>query len=490
MYRAVTFYDQIYQPPREIMDISKSLRQWTGLLAVGIMVMQCADSNDAGDLSESKRVSSASVQEHVQLSGSSSSDEGVVYEVLPGPAVMNPDKNPTPFSNNISMSDGSYSVTVSDVSENDSQASEDAVTSIEIRFTGNDGRNYLIDQVQAIHKPQGAGDHTFFGGVGLNKQMHGDTGIGTGLMPKMLSYITFWGRTDLKDADTDEIIARDRLIHFMTATRVRDADLEMVASAEIDSSDYNYRNAETHIILPPEDTEGNSSPVPDTDHGFLHMMYENVTLEQPSREWSSAFEILPGPSVINPDLNPTPFSNNVALGAGTYSLTALDFNEEDSENSRDQVEEVIIQYQRLDGTGFMIDDIEVIHKPEGSGDHTFFGGVGFDKEMHGNTGIGTGLMPKLTAEVTLWGKADLKNLDGQVLASDRLIHIMTGSRVRTEDLRLITDVDTDQSDKSPDMRETHIILPPEDTEGNRSLVPGTKHGFLHLMFEKVSLETN
>ena len=472
------------------MNMPAGIKQWPVLLAVSVILIQCGDSNGTGDLSETERISSASAAEQVELSGSSSSEEGVVYEVLPGAAVMNPNMNPTPFSDNIAMSEGSYSVTVNDLSENDSQDSEDAITDIEIRFTGNDGQNYLIDQVSAIHKPQGTGDHTFFGGVGLNKQMHGDTGIGTMLMPKMLSYITFWGLTDLKDADTGEIIAQDRLIHFMTGTRVRDANLEMIPSATVDSSDYHFRMAHTHIMLPPQDTEGNSSPVPGTDHGFLHMMFENVTLEQPSREWSLAFEILPGPAAINPDMNPTPFSDRVALGAGVYSLTALDFNEEDSENSRDEVEDFSLQYQRLDGTGFVIDDIEIIHKPEGSGDHTFFGGIGFDKQMHGNTGIGTGLMPKLTAEITLWGKADLKNLDGEVLATDRLVHIMTGSRVRTQDLKLITDTETDESDKSPDMRETHIILPPEDTDGNRSPVPGTKHGFLHLMFENVLLETN
>jgi hypothetical protein len=472
----------------KVMSFQKKLTHWIGLLVVGLVLMQCSDSNDANDLSKATRTSSASVPEQVTFNGSSSSQSGAVYEVMPGPAAMNPAMSPTPFSNNVSMSNGSYSVTVNDVSENDSQSSEDAVTSVEIRFTGSDGTQYLIDGINIIHKPEGAGDHTFFGGVGLNKLMHGNTGIGTNLMPKMLSYITFWGLTDLKNANTGEIIAQDRLIHFMTSTRVRDENLEMVTSADVDSSNYNYRKAETHIMLPPQDTQGNSSPVPGTAHGFLHMMFEEVNLEQPNREWESAYEILPGPAVINPDMSPTPFSNRVALGAGSYDLSVLDVNKNDSPQSDDRVEQVSIQYQRLNGTGFVIDNIDIIHKEEGSGDHTFFGGVGFDKLMHGNTGIGNNLMPQLTTEITLWGTANLKNLNGEVLDTDRLIHIMVGARVRTDDLKLITAVDSDQSDHS--QRETHIILPPQDLQGNPLPVAGTKHGFLHLMFEGVSLNSN
>jgi len=467
------------------MDLPKIIPQWIGLLIVSLILMQCSDSNDAQDLSEATRTSSASAAEQVNFSGSSNSESGAVYEVMPGPAAMDPSMSPTPFSNSLNMSSGSYSVTVNDASENDSQSSQDAVTSVEIRFTGSDGTHYLIDGINAIHKPEGAGDHTFFGGVGLNKVMHGDTGIGTNMMPKMLSYITFWGLTDLKNADTGQIIAQDRLIHFMTATRVRDENLEMVTSADVDSSNYNYRKAETHIILPPQDTQGNSSPVPGTAHGFLHMMFEKVNLQQPNREWESAYEILPGPAVINTNMSPTPFSNRVALGAGTYDLSVLDVNPEDSPSSEDRVEQVNIQYQRLNGTGFVIDNIDIIHKEKRSGDHTFFGGIGFDKVMHGNTGIGTNLMPQLTSEITLWGTADLKNLNGEILDTNRLIHLMVGSRVRTDNLKLTTAVDTDQSD--PNRRETHIIFPPQDLQGNPSPVAGTKHGFLHLMFENGTL---
>ena len=445
-------------------------------------------SASSGQGRQQQRSSTASYPEQAEFSSSASSDSGLVYEVLPGPAVMNPAMNPTPFSNNIFMTRGSYSLTIADLDAEDSPASRDSVVSVDIRFTGNDGRRFKIDAINIVHKEAGSGDHTFFGGVGRNKMMHGNTGIGTALMPKMLAYITLWGVCDLKDADSDSVIAPGRPIHLMVATRVRNDSLRMLAGAEIDSSDHNLKRAETHIILAPQDAEGNSSPVPGTDHGFLHMMFEEVTLSEPTRDHTLAFEVLPGPAVLNPAMNPTPFSNRVAIGAGSFSLKVLDYDSLDSPASRDSVAEFSMRFERADGTVFVVDKIDVTHKPEGSGDHTFFGGVGLDKTMHGNTGIGTTLMPKLFSYITLWGTAALKDGEGAVLAGKRPVHIMVASRVRTDALELITSSETDASDHSPDKVEVHVIFPPQDTTGAFSPLPGSGHGFLHLMFEQVALE--
>lgn len=428
--------------------------------------------------------SSANYPNLVAFTYSQSSTPGEVYEVMPGPAVINPTMNPTPFSDNIQPATGSYSIEVSDLSPEDSENSQDAVPSVNIQFTGSNGTEYLIDTIQVIHKPQGAGDHPFFGGVGLNKIMHGNTGIGTNLMPKMLSYITLWGLTDLKDASTGQVIASNRIIHIMSATNVRDQNLNLITSVDNDSSDYNINNVQTHVILIPQDMQGNMSPVPGTAHGFLHMMYENVELSGGERDWKLAYEVLPGPAVINPGMSPTPFSDKIAVGAGSYELTAEDITTDDSENSEDFISNFNLTYQRQNGETFKIDNIQVIHKPLGSGDHTYFGGVGLNKVMHGNTGVGINLMPKMTAKITLWGTADLKDGNGNILAQDRLIHIMVAGRVRDENLNLSTSVDNDISDLNK--LETHIILPPQDLEGNMSPVPGTGHGFLHLMFEDVN----
>ncbi len=431
--------------------------------------------------------SSADYSDPVTFAGSNNSSNGEVYEILPGPSVINPVMMTTPFSNNIKKTTGSYKLMVNDDVDTDSPGSTDAVSFVNIEFTGNDGKRFKIDQINIIHKPNGAGDHTFFGGVGLNKMMHGNTGIGTGMMPKMLAYITLWGLTDLKDAATGEIVASNRIVHIMVGSKVRDSNLELIPDVETDKSDHDIWMAQTHVILIPQDMQGNPSPVPGTDHGFIHMMWENVELTDASTDWKKVYEILPGPAAVNPAMSPTPFSNKIAFGSGSYSFNVIDNTKEDSESSEDDVENVSIKYKRPNGDMFMIDNIRIIHKAKGSGDHSYFGGVGLDEEMHGNTGIGTALMPKLFSYITLWGLADLMDGTGNVIASDRLIHIMVSSRVRTEDLKLLTDTENDVTDHSSSQYETHIILPPLDTDGNMSPVPGTGHGFLHLMFENVSL---
>ncbi len=435
-------------------------------------------------------VSSTDYSNMVTFSGSESSSDGEVYEVLPGPAVINPMMSSTPFSNNTQKTEGEYEITVRDDVDVDSPNSTDAVTDVNISFTANDGKKFMIDKIMVIHKPEGAGDHTFYGGVGLNKVMHGNTGIGTGLMPKMIAYITLWGIVDLKDAETGEVVAANRVTHIMVASRVRDKDRMLVPETEKDASDHNTWMAETHVILIPFDMQGNMSPVPGTDHGFIHMMWENVELDDATRDWKKVYEILPGPAAINEAMSPTPFSNRVAFGAGSYSFDVMDNSEEDSEESKDEVKNVSIKYQRPNGDMFMIDDIRIVHKAAGTGDHPFFGGVGLNKIMHGNTGIGTNLMPKMLSYVTFWGMADLKDGDGNVIAANRPIHIMVASRARTSDLKLVTDTVNDVTDHSDDQFETHIILPPLDPAGNPSPVTGTGHGFLHLMFENVSLTFN
>jgi hypothetical protein len=466
------------------------------ILAFGLIGFLFAMANSCSDntavippeqFSTTTSTSSADYSTMVTFSGSSNSASGEIYEVLPGPAVINPMMDPTPFSDNITMTEGSYQLQVKDMVDVDSQSSTDEVSSVMIEFTANNGQRLKIDQINIIHKPDGAGDHTFYGGVGLNKMMHGNTGIGTGMMPKMLAYITLWGIVDLKDAATGDVVAANRIIHLMVASRIRDKDLKMVPEVDMDKSDHDTFMAETHVILPPLDMDGNMSPVPGTDHGFIHMMWENVELTDASRDWQQVYEILPGPAAINEAMSPTPFSNKVAFGAGSYSFDVMDKSENDALDSQDAVENVSIKYQRPNGEMFVIDNIDIIHKADGTGDHPYFGGVGLDKEMHGNTGIGTDLMPKMLAYITFWGTADIKDGSGNIIASDRLIHVMVASRARTTDLKLITNVDNDVTNQADDQRETHIILPPLDLEGNMSPIPGVGHGFLHLMFENVSL---
>ncbi len=470
-----------------------SQKKIPGFLLVALFFGLASCNNDGNGPQQPVAINASSSVDYSKLltfSGSKNSGNGKIYEILPGQSVIDPSLNPTPFSNNIIETSGTYEFIVKDDVDVDSPGSTDEVLIVNIEFTANDGKKFEIDKINIIHKPDGVGDHTFFGGIGLNKVMHGDTGIGTGLMPKMLSYITLWGMVDLKNAETGDVVASNRIVHIMVGSRVRNKNLELIPTVENDLSNHDTWMAETHVILIPQDKDGNMSPVPGTAHGFLHMMWENIELTNDTRDWKKAYEILPGPSAINTAMSPTPFSDRIAFGSGSYSFEVIDNVDEDSEASTDILKNVNIKYQRPNGDMFMINNIEIIHKELGTGDHDYFGGVGINKVMHGNTSIGTNLMPKMLSYVTLWGIADLKDGSGAVLASNRLVHIMVASRARTEDLKLMTDVVNDVTDHSPDQYETHVILPPLDLDGNKSPVAGTGHGFLHLMFENVNLNIN
>ncbi|YCI06371.1 hypothetical protein M1D34_32265 (plasmid) [Ensifer sp. D2-11] len=61
--------------------------------------------------------------------------------------------------------------------------------------------------------------------------------------------------------------------------------------------------------------------------------------------------------------------------------------------------------------------------------YTTWSGVVYDHEMHGDTGIGTGKLPKMKPEIALWGWGSVKR-DGQVIAAMAPVHIMVSSEDR------------------------------------------------------------
>lgn len=63
------------------------------------------------------------------------------------------------------------------------------------------------------------------------------------------------------------------------------------------------------------------------------------------------------------------------------------------------------------------------------GQYTTWSGVVYDHEMHGDTGIGTGKLPKMKPEIALWGWGTVKR-DGQVIAAMAPVHIMVSSGER------------------------------------------------------------
>ncbi|MER8409377.1 hypothetical protein NKH16_32860 [Mesorhizobium sp. M1307] len=83
------------------------------------------------------------------------------------------------------------------------------------------------------------------------------------------------------------------------------------------------------------------------------------------------------------------------------------------------------------------------------GKYTTWSGVAYEHEMHGNTGIGTGKLPKVRPEIALWGWAQVSR-NGEVIAREAPAHVMVMTEgpikgvmleIDTEDQGLIAEPD-------------------------------------------------
>jgi hypothetical protein len=236
---------------------------------------------------------------------------------------------------------------------------------------------------------------------------------------------------------------------------------------------------------------------------------------------SSVRWILPGPRVLDPDIfgtpdqplgfrpdvglplearllsddgsaytttaGPTAFSDNFMDIGGTFEFEAFDATLIDGPDSQDKLD-FTASFTGPNGLEYSITVLKVI--PKGP-DHPFFGGVATNVIHHGATTIGTMLMPQVYTYVAFWGVAEL-TIDGEVVASNRLIHGMLTADVRDEDYKVTFDAGVNNEGI-----QFHLILPPIELtpDGPQdSPVPsgfilpnGVEQPFLHIMFEDVTI---
>ncbi len=125
-------------------------------------------------------------------------------------------------------------------------------------------------------------DHENFGGVGLNVAQHGRTGIGTKLMPQVLTYVTFWAVADLYH--DGELVAPNQFVHYMLTDQVRDIDGDYSLGWD---NDVSVGDLQAHLILPPVEVTPDGPvprPVPTgfelpngVEQPFMHIMFEDIT---------------------------------------------------------------------------------------------------------------------------------------------------------------------------------------------------------------------
>ena len=73
--------------------------------------------------------------------------------------------------------------------------------------------------------------------------------------------------------------------------------------------------------------------------------------------------------------------------------------------------------------------------------------------MHGATGIGTPLVVEEFSYITAWGLGDIY-IDGELVDSKRIIHVMVSERTRDDDFQVTFGV------AKPDELEIHLAMPP------------------------------
>ncbi|MFT6657778.1 MAG: hypothetical protein ACJAZW_000929 [Maritalea sp.] len=197
------------------------------------------------------------------------SDDGKAFTTI---------KNPSMFSNNIKMTTGEFKISVADVTAKDGMGSKDTVA-MDASFIGPMGRQFRVTMNNII--PKGP-DHPFFGGVGTNVLMHGETGIGTPLVAEEFSYITAWGLGDIYI--DGEMVDSKRVVHVMVSERTRGDDYKVgfgVAKPD---------ELEIHLAMPPlkgSPTGPVASAVPTgvtlpngKEQPFIHVnFYGNASLE-------------------------------------------------------------------------------------------------------------------------------------------------------------------------------------------------------------------
>lgn len=186
---------------------------------------------------------------------------------------------------------------------------------------------------------------------------------------------------------------------------------------------------------------------------------------------------------------PTPFSDNFAQVDGNFSLEAGDATFVDGPSTDDWVD-FTASFTGPNGKQYTLTVKKVM--PMGP-DHPFFGGVAANIIHHGSTGIGTNLMPQVYTYVAFWGIGEL-SIDGQVVASNRMVHAMLTSSVRDQDYKIVFDDGVDNS-----RIHFHLILPPIEItpQGPQdsplstgfTLPNGMEQPFLHIMYEDVSINS-
>lgn len=149
-------------------------------------------------------------------------------------------------------------------------------------------------------------------------------------------------------------------------------------------------------------------------------------------------------------VEPTMFSNNTKETTGSITISVTDLTKKDAVITKDKAE-MEANFKGPNG-----EDFKVVLKQLNStgGGHEMLGGVGTNVLMHGSTGIGSALVAEEFSYITLWGRGDFYK-DGELVDTDRVIHMMVSERTRDENFKVGFGV------AQPEKLEIHLAMPPK-----------------------------
>lgn len=204
---------------------------------------------------------------------------------------------PTPFSDRFETTGGQFEITYVDRQPKDQRSASSpriqgpSSDDVELTSTFADpaGNRYELRLTAVAPRP--FPNYESGGGVITLRPLHGITGTGTPLMPRMFNYGAFWGFCDL--VINGEVVDRNRAVHFMTTEMVRKTDYSLAFTPELplaENSAYLGRPHHTHGILPPvklTERGPEFDPVPtafELPNGepqpFIHVMYDRDTVDE------------------------------------------------------------------------------------------------------------------------------------------------------------------------------------------------------------------
>lgn len=196
---------------------------------------------------------------------------------------------PTPFSDKFGSVAGSVDMTLVDATAIDGATTKDTID-FQTDFTDPKGEHHYTVTVK---QPLAHGFlYPFFGGVATNVLLHGNSGVGTPLMPTEFTYAAFWGVGQVyRDG---QLVNDHQLVHAMLTEPVRGDGYALMKEGTVPATNASPRAMTLHLLVAPYKVTGGNPPIEsapvqtgvmlDTPNGtveqpFFHVMFQSFNVQ-------------------------------------------------------------------------------------------------------------------------------------------------------------------------------------------------------------------